>query len=196
MVLAMNISSKRKKYRQHLIKLTCMVVFLSVSVTSCALKPRPPFEVESPEKSMIYGNIKIPGHEVTEIELREFGRFYMPPFVVPPRVMIFRNGDFVAENLQPGNYYISRFVAKKLSYTLVNGERSAYQWIINVEPGDLKYVGTFEITDVVPGVFVKGDFNIRNVRHPSERTILKRMFEITRGTGWQDRVDRRMKSLR
>lgn len=192
MTLMMNISHKGHR----LIKYMLVLLILSLSAAGCALKPKPPFEVESPEKSMIFGNVKIPGHEVTEIELREYGRFYMPPFAVPPRVMIFRNGDFVAENLKPGNYYISRFVANKLNYTLVNGERSAYQWIINVEPGALKYVGAYEITDVVPGVFVKGDFNIRTLRHPTERAILKRMYEITQGTGWQDRVDRRLKSLR
>jgi hypothetical protein len=169
---------------------------LLLSIGGCALKPKPPFEVESPEKAMIFGNVSIPGHEVTEIELREFGRFYMPPFVVPPRVMIFRNGNFVAENIPPGNYYISRFISKNLNYTLVDGGRSAYQWIITVEPGALKYVGAFEITDVVPGIFVKGDFNIRSVRNPSERAVLKHLFEITQGTGWQDRVDRRIKSLR
>lgn len=177
--------------------LTYIIVVVTLLLSNgCALKPKPPFEVESPEKAMIYGNVKIAGHEVTEIELREFGRFYMPPFVIPPRVLVFRNGNFVAENLKPGNYYISRFVSKKLHYTLVNGARSAYQWIINVEAGALKYVGAFEISDVVPGIFTKGDFNIRTVRHPTERDILKHMFEITQGTGWQDRVDRRIKSLR
>jgi len=181
-----------KRLLKHIVMLAMLF-----SVVGCALKPKPPFEVESPEKAMIFGHITIAGHEVTEIELREFGRFYMPPFVVPPRVMIFRNGNFVAENLKPGNYYISRFVSKNLNYTLVNGGgRSAYQWIINVEPGALKYVGAYEISDVTPGIFVKGDFNIRPVRQPSEREVLKHMFEITQGTGWQDRVDRRIKSLR
>lgn len=181
-----------------LFKLGIVVVVLAIflNLTGCALKPKPPFEISSPEKGMIFGNIRIPGHEVTEIELREFGKFYLPPFIEPPRVMIFRNGDFVAENLKPGSYYIARFISKKLLYSLVKDERSAYQWIINVEPGAVKYAGAFEITDVTPGLFVKGDFNIRSVRNPSERKILKHMFQITQGTGWQTRIDRRIKSLR
>ena len=169
---------------------------LLLNLSGCATKPKPPFEIISPEKGMIYGNIHIPGHEVTEIELREFGKLYLPPFIKPPRVMIFRNGNFVAENLDPGSYYISRFVSKKLFYSLVKDGKSAYQWIINVEPGSVKYVGAFEITDVTPGVFVKGDFNIRAVRHPSERKVLKHMFQITQGTGWQTRIQRRIMSLR
>ena len=172
--------------------------FLGVllNLSGCATKPRPPFEISSPEKAMIYGNIHIPGHEVTEIELREFGKFYLPPFIVPPRVMIFKNGNFVAENLSPGSYYISRFVSKKLFYSLVKDENSSYQWIINVEPGSVKYVGAYEITDVEPGIFVKGKFNIRKVRHPSERKVLKHLFQVTQGTGWQTRIQRRIKSLR
>jgi hypothetical protein len=173
-----------------------MALAVTLSMGGCVTKPTPPFEIISPEKAMIYGNIHIPGHEVTEIELREFGKFYMPPFIEPPRVMIFRNGNFVAENLTPGSYYISRFVSKKLYYTLVKDGRSAYQSIINVEPGSVQYVGAFEITNVVPGVFVQGDFNIRTVRKPSERKVLKHMFQITQGTGWQTRIERRIKSLR
>lgn len=176
--------------------MSIVALLLIFSMAGCATKPKPPFEVKSPEMGMIYGNIHIAGHEVTEIELREFGKFYLPPFREPPRVMIYRNGNFVAENLLPGNYYISRFVSKKLTYSLVKDARSSYQWIFNVEPGALKYVGAYEITDVTPGVFVQGDFNIRTVRHPSERKVLKHMFEITQGTGWQSRIERRIKSLR
>ncbi len=171
-------------------------VLIVLASSGCATKPAPPKDIESSEKGMIFGHIHIPGREVTEIELREFGKFYLPPFVKPPRVMVFRNGNFMAENLEPGNYYISRFVSNKLYYTLVKDNRSAYQRIIRVEPGSLKYVGSFEISDVTPGIFVKGDFTFRSVRHPTERSILKHMFEVTAGTGWQARVERRIKSLR
>jgi len=173
-----------------------LALALTFSIGGCVSKPTPPYEISSPEKGMIYGNIHIPGHEVTEIELREYGKAYLPPFIEPPRVMIFRNGNFVAENLAPGSYYISRFVSKKLYYTLVKDNRTAYQSIINVEPGSVQYVGSFEITNVIPGIFEQGDFNIRTVRRPTERTVLKHMFQVTEGTGWQTRIERRIKSLR
>ncbi|MDH5396166.1 MAG: hypothetical protein OEW97_07805 [Gammaproteobacteria bacterium] len=172
------------------------IILAALTLSGCAIKPKPPFEITSPENGMLYGNVHIPGHEVTEIELREYGKLYIPPFIVPPRVMIFRNGDFIAENLKPGNYYISRFVSKKLFYTLVKDSKSAYQWVVKIEPGSIKYMGSFEITDVTPGLFVKGDFSIREVRHPSERKVLKHIYEVTEGTGWQARVDHRIKSLR
>ena len=176
--------------------LYCVIITITLALGGCATKPKPPFEISSPEKGMVYGNVHIPGHEVTEIELREFGKFYLPPFINPPPVMIFRNGNFVAENLSPGNYYISRFVSKKLLYPLVKDSRSAYQWVFNVEPGAVKYVGSFQVTNVKPGLFAKGDFRIRSVRHPSERKVLKHLFHVTQGTGWQARIDRRIKSLR
>jgi len=172
------------------------IILAALTLSGCVIKPKPPFEITSPENGMLYGNVHIPGHEVTEIELREYGKLYIPPFIVPPRVMIFRNGDFIAENLKPGNYYISRFVSKKLFYTLVKDSKSAYQWVVKIEPGSIKYMGSFEITDVTPGLFVKGDFSIREVRHPSERKVLKHIYEVTEGTGWQARVDHRIKSLR
>ena len=138
-----------RKSRYSLVWIVLTLLLLS----GCAIKPKPPYEMKSPEMGMIYGNIHIPGHEVTEIELREYDKLYIPPFISPPRVMVFRNGNFVAENLRPGNYYISRFVSKKLFYTLVKDRRSAYQNIITVEPGSVKYVGSFEITDISPGIF-------------------------------------------
>lgn len=185
-----------KTNRKPFLHSILMIAALASLMSGCAIKPKPPFEISSPDKGMIYGNIHIKGHEVTEIELREYGKFYLPPFITPPRVMIFRNGNFVAENLPPGNYYISRFVSKKLLYPLVKDSTSAYQWIINVSPGEVKFVGSYEITDVRPGLFVKGDFHIRAVRHPSERKVLKHLFEVTKGTGWQARIDHRIKSLR
>lgn len=152
------------------------VVFLALNLSGCATKPKPPFEISSPEKGMIYGNIRIPGHEVTEIELRQYGKLYIPPFIEPPRVMIFRNGDFVAENLDPGSYYVSRFISKKLIFPLVTDSESAYQKIFTIEPGEVEYIGSFLVTNVKPGIFTQGDFIIRSVRHPSERTVLKHMF--------------------
>lgn len=179
-------------------KLGMFVIVLGfiLNLSGCAVKPTPPFEIDSPEMGMIYGNIHIEGHEVTEVELREFGRLYIPPFIKPPRVMIFRNGDFIAENISPGDYYISRFVSKKLIYPIVVDGTSAYQSIIHVEPGSAVYVGAYKITNITPGIFVKGKFNMRLVRHPSERKVLKHMFKITEGTGWQSRIGRRIKSLR
>jgi len=184
-----------KRTSSRLLKYVIMYIAVSVTMVGCTLKPRPPFEVESPEKSMLFGNIKIQGHDVTSIGLREFGRFYLAPFVVPPRVMTFKNGNFVAENIKPGSYYISDFISDNTKYTLVNDGRSAYQWIITVEPGSLIYVGSYTIDNISKDKAFKGDFNLKTVRHPTERVVLKHLFEITKGTGWQARVDRRIKSL-
>jgi len=187
--------AKSKKQFFHFFTIIT-VLGMSMVLFGCATKPRPPFEISSPEMAMIYGNIHIPGHEVTEIELREFGKFYLPPFIKPPRVMVFRNGNFIAENLAPGSYYVSRFISKKLIFPLVKDSDSAYQKVFNLQPGELEYLGSFVVTNVKPGLFTQGDFRIRSVRHPSERRVLKHMHDVTEGTGWQARVDLRIKSLR
>jgi len=178
------------------VSLLFVALLLALNISGCATKPKPPFEVKDPENGLVYGNIYIHGREVTEVELREYGKLYIPPFRSPPRVLIFKNGNFVAENLKPGNYYISRFKSNKLEYNLVKDGRYAYQWTFNIEAGATKYIGAYEITDVEPGIFQAGKFKIRSVRHPSERKVLKHMYEITQGTGWQSRVRRKIKSLR
>ncbi|MDH5601284.1 MAG: hypothetical protein OEY78_08285, partial [Gammaproteobacteria bacterium] len=130
------------------LSLLFLALLFALNISGCATKPKPPFEIKNAENGIIYGNIYIPGREVTEIELREYGKLYIPPFRSPPRVMVFRNGNFVAENLTPGNYYISRFKSNKLEYNLVKDGRSAYQWVFNVEPAAVKYIGAYEITDI------------------------------------------------
>ncbi len=176
--------------------LIIVILMMILNLSGCAIKPRPPFEIKSPENGMVFGNVYIRGHEVTEIELREYGKLYIPPFISPPRVMIFRNGNFIAENLRPANYYISRLKSYKLEYNVVKNARTSYQYVFNVEPGEVKYVGSLEITDIEPGIFQEGKFNVRSVRHPTERKILKHMYDVTQGTGWQARIQSKIKLLR
>lgn len=168
----------------------------AILLAACSVAPAPPFEVKSRDMGMIYGNIHVTGDEITEVELREYGKFYLPPFIVPPRVLVYQNGNYLAENLPPGKYYIAQFNSKKTKYTLVKDDRTAYQWVIDVEPGKAAYVGSHEIVNIKPGIFGHGDFDIRAVRKPSERRILKHMFQLTKGTGWQEKIDHRIRELR
>ncbi len=172
-----------------------IVGFISVLLLGACAAPAPPLDIKDPQWSMIFGHV-MADEKVIEVELREYGKFYMPPFVKPPRVLIFNNGNFMAENLKPGKYIISAFKTKKSKYVIVNSRRSAYQEVIHVRPREIKYVGSYRVTDIKRGLLSKGEFDVRRIRKPSERRIIKHLFHVTEGTAWQAMIARRMQELR
>ena len=168
---------------------------ISVLILGACAKPAPPFEIKEANRSMIFGHVTGP-EKIIEVELREYGRFYISPFIKPPRVLIYNNGNFMAENLKPGKYMISAFNTKKSEFVLVNSKRTAYQEIIHVEPGEAKFIGSYRITDIKRGLLDKGEFDVRHTRKPSERRVIKDLFNITKGTAWQAMLEHRMQELR
>lgn len=177
-----------------LIKNQLLGLGLGLFVAACAI-PAPPDEIKDANHSMIFGYVEAP-EEIVEVELREFGRFYLPPFVKPPRVLIFKNGDFMAENLKPGKYMISAFNSKNNDFVLVNDKRTAYQDIIHIKAGEVRFIGSYRITDVKRGFFDHGNFDVRKIRKPSERKVIRHLFNVTEGTVWQAMLEHRMKELR
>ena len=171
------------------------VLAVAVFVSAACSLPAPPDEILKPGNSMIFGHIEAP-EEIIEVELREYGKFYIPPFVKPPRVMIFKNGHFMAENLAPGKYFISAFNSNRNDFVLVNDKRTAYQDIIILKPDEAKYIGSYRISDVQAGLLDHGDFDIRKTRKPSERRIIRHLFRVTEGTVWQAMLQKRLMQLR
>lgn len=176
-------------------KLKLLVLLIVMGLTAACASKAPPGSLRTVTDSMIYGHISVSDDEITGIELRQYGKIYIPPFVNPPRVLVFNNGNFLVENLPPGNYYIARLSSKKTDYTLVNNVQTSYQWIIKVEPGTSQFVGAYRITNIEPGNFGRGKFDFRSTLQPTERRILKHMYEVTSGTGWQSLIERRIKEL-
>lgn len=175
------------------LKLLAVMVCLGIFY-GCASKA-PPGELRNGDASMIYGHISVSDDEINNIELREYGKVYIPPFINPPRVLVFKNGNFMAENLPPGNYYIARLSSRKTDYTLVNDLQTSYQWVIKVLPSSSQFVGAYHITNIEPGNFARGKFDFRSSLQPTERRILKHMYEVTSGTAWQTLIERRIKEL-
>ena len=155
----------------------------------------PPLDIQSPEKAMVFGHIEA-DVKIDRVDFHEFGEFYMPPFKYPPRVLVFDNGDYMVENLKPGKYILAGFHSENKNYTVVNSDQKAYQRIIHVKPGGLHYVGAHRIVVTKSLLLGHGDFRIDDLVRPDERVVLKHMFEVTQGTGWQKKIDRRLKELR
>jgi len=171
------------------------VMILSIGLmTACATKA-PPDDIISPERAMIFGHVEAE-YTIDAVDFHEYGVTYIQPFKRPPRVLVFRDGYYMAENIKPGKYYISAFYSERKKYTLVNSKQSAYQFVINVRPGSLQYVGAHRIDVFKRELLGKGEFEVVEVMRPGERQALQKMFLVTSGTGWQKKIARRMKELR
>jgi len=179
-----------------------MLLSLMVVVPGCTSSLAPPFEVEKPEMAMVFGNIHS-GLLMTGVTIHRYGSFYLDPLWPSPKVQVYPNGDFIAVNLAPGKYYLASFTASRkdtrsTTFKMSNINLKPYQHVFTVKPGDMKYAGSFRLTGKLVGDkdADADDFTIRWNRRPGEREILRNLFEVTSGTGWQQRIDRRLKELR
>ncbi len=165
-----------------------------VLLAACAVAV-PPNDILSPEKAMIYGYIDAE-YPIDSVDLQEFGVVYIAPFKHPPRVLVYKNGYFMAENLKPGRYFISAYHSELKSYKVVNSPQTTYQNIFNIKPGSLNFVGSKRVIVQKRSLLSHGEFDVVSLRRPDERSMLRFFYERTDGTGWQKKIMRRMKELR
>lgn len=175
------------------LRLSAPLATLCVLV-ACAVSD-PPHDILSAEKAMMYGYVDAE-YPIDAVDFREFGVVYIAPFRRPPRVLVYGNGYFMAENLKPGKYFIAGFQSGDKSYQVVNSPRSSYQNVINIRPGSLNYIGSHRIVVHKRRLLGHGEFEVVRIRRPDERNLLRFFYELTDGTGWQKKIVRRMKQLR
>ena len=178
---------------RHYFYLFCLLLS---GLTACSSPMAPPDDVYSKKYAMIYGSVQAE-ERITEIDFYEYGKTYIRPFTKSPRVLVYNDGTFMAENVRPGNYVIASFRAgKKNQFNLVRSKQQAYQRVIHVKPGEIKYVGSFQIHVTKSRLIGKGDFEVEEVLRPGERQVPRNLHVVTEGTGWQKMIERRLKELR
>lgn len=177
-----------------------MVIFLLVSLlVSCAGPSRmsaPPYDINSNDAGFIYGYVESHDDAIERVDLVEFGRVYVPPFNKPPRVLVYNNGVFMAENITPGRYVVAGFRSSRNHYNMSRSKRDIYQKIFRVMPGEMEYVGAYNVRVTKKGDFRFGKFSVTEIQRPGERDVLKELYHATEGTAWQDKIARRLKQLR
>lgn len=156
----------------------------------------PPADIASPDMALVYGYVEADNDTINRVDLVRYNRVYIPPFRTPPRVMLFNDGVFMAENIKPGNYIIADFRSDRNNYNLVRSKRQFYQHIFRIKPGQLRYLGSYNLHVTQTGKISYGDFKVTMLERPGEREILMRLYDATAGTAWQDKIARRLKELR
>jgi hypothetical protein len=174
--------------------------FLSLQgLTACSALSRgvaPPADMDSPDSAFVYGYVEAEGESIEQVDFLKYNELYLSPFKKPPRVMVFDNGMFMAENIKPGHYVISAIHTQRNNFNLTNSKREAYQHIYNIQPGDMYYLGSFNLRITQKGKISYGEFKMTELQRPGERDVLMYLYHITDGTVWQYKIARRLKELR
>ena len=176
-----------------------LLILASLVVASCTVVSRtsaPPSDINANESGFIYGYVEAVDDAIERVDIVEYGRVYIPPFNKPPRVLVYNNGFFMAENIKPGKYVVSGFRSSRNHYNMARSKRDAYQRIYRVLPGEMEYVGAFNVRVTQKGDLRFGKFKVTELQRPGERDVLKELYHATEGTAWQDKIARRLKQLR
>lgn len=178
---------------------TLIIACVTGLVASCAHSSRmavPPDDGKFVDAGFVYGYVETENEVIERIDFIEYGKIYVPPFTNPPRVLVYNNGVFMAENIKPGKYIISGFRSNRNHYNLARNKRLAYQKIFIVQPGEMEYLGAYNVRVTERGKIDFGELKLRELQRPGERDVLKELFHLTEGTVWQNKVARRLKELR
>ena len=149
-----------------------------------------------PESSVAYGNISIPNQYITNVMLYKVGEVYAPPFKSPPKGHTYTNGNFFFENLEPGKYYLVGFMSGQdafyFNYTGLKDEEFINKVAIDIKPGSVTYLGSYQVTGIERNIIQSDTFDIKRSKTPGKNKILTHLKEAAKGTGWDQRFTKAM----
>jgi len=85
----------------------------------------------------------------------------------------------MAENIKAGSYVIASFHSERSVYILTRDTRQSYQHIFRIRPGEMHYLGSFNLHVTRRGKISYGDLKISELQRPGEREILMRLYDAT-----------------
>jgi hypothetical protein len=156
-------------------------------------------KMNDPSLSAAYGNITLPDNKViNRVILYKVGEVYAPPFKSPPQSHTYTNGNFFFENLKPGTYYLASFMSGNeafyFNYRGLKEEEFLKQVAIEIKPGTVNYLGSYQVTGIERNFLKSDTFEIKRSDTPDKNTILKHLQQAAKGTGWDQRFAKAMKA--
>jgi len=106
-----------------------------------------------------------------------------------PRGRVFDNGDFIFDDLAPGNYLLLRFLAGGEWYDLRSWNKdSNRRFLVPTTPGGMHYAGSWRVTGEERHALTPSHFSIERTDVPSRQTLLQRLRPALQGSGWERKV--------
>jgi len=155
-----------------------VLVVATACATAAATSSRPS-PVDTGRRALVYGHIDAP-KRVQTVELAKVGSPRRP------RGRVFDNGDFVFDDLAPGNYLVLRFLAGGEWYDLRSSSKeSNLRFLVQTAPGGMHYAGSWRVTGEERHAFTPGHFSIERTDVPSRQSLLQRLRPALEGSGWE-----------
>jgi hypothetical protein len=150
------------------------------------------YDIQLENSGIIYGNIKSQS-QLKNIELYKLlanGKVDQENYY---RVRTFSNGNFIAENLLPGNYIITSVETKSNLLGLYSSEHEMEFYSIQVHQGEAVYAGTFKV--VVTQINDTEKVTVSRSATPTEKKILRHVSKVERDTIWYRSLKERLRIL-
>lgn len=183
---------------------TCFVVALLMIITGCSSnqiqlgKPWQLPEPTGPEDALIIGYVIIGDKEdpltPEYVRILRKGKVYagMGLKGIGEKTDVFSDGRFVAR-VKPGEFHFNAFYANQTMYQVATDSKNV-AWF-KVAPGQVYYVGSFHAKHTrADRPWRPGEFSTERINQPSERELLQWLMTISKGTGWEAKVKRRVGS--
>jgi hypothetical protein len=147
------------------------LLLIAALASGCASHSGPP-QTATPSTAMIYGHLDLPEEvrdQIQWIHIYDLGAVYVPPFKTPVVARFFPNGDFYAENVQPGKYYVHHLVAGYEGFYLYppdmsEGKAVIMERVVEVGAGEIVYLGNHRIHEWKRGLSSKMSPQVGGIR--------------------------------
>ena len=109
------------------------------------------------------------------------------------------NHYYVVPNIKPGKYYFFGFDQGSVYNFMTDGSTVKDSDLIEVKPGEIKYVGSLDYIKNDRSFFEKvkgtGTYSLSKATHPTELEMLQWLMQTAKGSGWEADIKKRMHEL-
>lgn len=152
-------------------------------------------EPTGPEDALIVGHVIIGNKEsplIPEyVRILRKGKVYagMGLQGIGEKTYVFSDGRFVTP-VKPGSFNFNAFYANQTNYQVETGKNP--KWF-TITPGQIYYLGAFQAKhERAEKMWRPGEFSVQRVDKPTERELMQWLLSVSKGTGWEARVRRRV----
>ena len=152
-------------------------------------------EPTGPEDALIVGYISIGNKQdpltPEYVRILRKGKIYagMGLKGIGEKTDVFSDGRFVAR-VKPGEFHFNAFYANQTMYQVATDAKSVV-WF-TVAPGQIYNLGSYHAKHTrADRPWAPGEFAIERIDKPGERELREWLLTVSKGTGWEARVQRR-----
>jgi hypothetical protein len=156
-------------------------------------RPKAPSDADS---SFLYGYVHSVNGAPGMIRFWPEGQGYIAFFHPLPEAWVYSDGLFFLENAHPGKWSLYDLIYGNDMYMMMADDwKSSF---FDVKPGQVRYVGAWEIGKVTRNFFSSDKFEIQKVVKPGPVEMLTRILaeKDMQGSEWVPRIQAEIKRLR